>query len=722
MINQKEKQIMSLKVKLQSGASFVKIRPIISPYSWIHKSKLIIIASGCDVKLYSIKSGECVLTCRYHKTPIVSLQEDKDNCLQFFSCSEDGIVVKRDINDGMVLKVYNLHMPATSFFAPTASNTFFVTKRVEDHYRLYSLVPKKKRSENIEMIIKPVLPGENTVAFACKGQFVAAIHENKLTVVQLDTKTVRRHLTGERKLTCIAAHPSEMIFVTGDDLGRAIVWSNALERTPIRSIYHWHSSSVADLTLSAEAPYFYSGGQEAALVKWNLLSNEKSICPRLGSPICRMNISSDGTLVVTAHNDNSLLIINTEKQIVQVIQGLVQGHYQGVKRTDTLPTGLLYDANNKALVLNGKEGYLQFYNVHDDKQLFDLDVAQRNYTNVPQDIVDAGINGKCVLQAALDEKGSWLATVNYWEFKEWKPEIMLKFWKYDISKQTFVLSTNILSPHMGKINCIQFKPLESSDDLPQVVTTSDDTYFRIWDQKLTSDGQEIWTNNTTKSCCKSPAGDASFSEDGSLLAIVFNFTITIWDVENFNLKGRIFRKNCTNDIQQIIFGRKSCCHLLVSHDSSSIAVWDMLTGSLQSIVNVNVQRIVGDITSEMCAAFCENQRLIFLNKTDSSEPIHTIEHYGKNPVNLLTVTDEDDDEEEQSEVIKVPMYQNLPLTPFAKLQAEKKVTLVEKHEPKDLVKSSNIRNFDEIFCISYMDPLLFLRKALDAALLCRSDK
>ncbi|GBN49466.1 WD repeat-containing protein 75 [Araneus ventricosus] len=185
----KTKEIVDLKVKLRSGASVVRVRPLFS-----HDSKFLIIASGSDVKVHSIQSGECVHILRYHKTRVISLQENKTNHLQVFSCSDDGFVVRWDHSEGKLLQVYNLHMPASSFYIPSGDNTWFVTKKVEnqDQYRLYSLISKPKRSENVQMIVSPVLPYENAIAFGSEGKFVASIHENSLTVVKLDVKVVAK--------------------------------------------------------------------------------------------------------------------------------------------------------------------------------------------------------------------------------------------------------------------------------------------------------------------------------------------------------------------------------------------------------------------------------------------------------------------------------------------------------------------------------------------------
>ncbi|GBN19142.1 WD repeat-containing protein 75 [Araneus ventricosus] len=735
----KTKEIVDLKVKLRSGASVVRVRPLFS-----HDSKFFLIASGSDVKVHSIQSGECVHILRYHKTRVISLQENKTNHLQVFSCSDDGFVVRWDHSEGKLLQVYNLHMPASSFYIPSGDNTWFVTKKVEnqDQYRLYSLISKPKRSENVQMIVSPVLPYENAIAFGSEGKFVASIHENSLTVVKLDVKVVAKHLTGERTLKCVTCHPSDFILATGDDQGRILVWSNVME-SPIRSIYHWHTLPVADIVFSTEGSYLYSGGGEAALVKWNLFLDEKSILPRLGAPFHRLNISSDGSFVVTTHTDNSLQIINSQKIVVQMIQGLTQGHFQGAKTANILPTGLLYDPLNKALVLNGKPGHLQFYNINEDKQLFNLDISGRNFISQERENVVLNTD---VQKAAIDDKGQWLATAEFWDDGETSPQIWLKFWEFDVSKQTFVLNTNVILPHNKEVNCILFQPRIASQDMPIAVTTSNDCRFKIWGLKddIRCDNKQSWTCESMGCFRNLPAGDACFSEDGSLLAVVFDNMATLWTVDKPSLKTILCHKTKSNKIRQLVFGRQSCCHLLICHDGDSIIAWDMLSLSMKWIVHTSVERIVADSTSDMVAAFCGDHTL-YLFKPDNPEPLHTVENVSQKPViaaifvplneenssflrtsqlfffdedqNLLTLTDEAE-EMESSDTKKLTVHQNLPATPFAMLQAESKVSTVETVEKKPLVDVSMFEHPDiEISCPTFLSPRLICSKVLQSLLI-----
>ncbi|GFS49839.1 WD repeat-containing protein 75 [Nephila pilipes] len=734
-----EQKYADLKVKLRSGLSVVRIRPLFTP-----DSKYLIIACGSDVKVYVIQSGECIHNLRYHKTQVISLQENKGNCLQFYSCSEDGIVVRWDYSEGKRLQVYNLHMPVTCFYIPSISDSWFVIKQPEnrDQYRLYSLVPKPIQSTNVQMVISPVLPMENAVAFGCKAQYAAAIYEKSLTVYNFVRKKFVKHLT-QRTLRCVVFHPNDLNLATGDDLGRVFVWSNLFDKSPIRSIYHWHTLPVADIAFSPEGSYLFSGGGEATLVKWNLFKDEQLYLPRLGAPIHKLNMSTDGSFVLTAHDDNSLQIFNSQYIIVQVIQGLTQGHFHGARASNCISTGLLYDALNKALVLNGKPGHLQFYNVLDDKHLFNLDIVGRNFVSQDQ---EKEIQNTDIQKAAIDDKGIWLSTVEYWSDEETSPQIWLKFWEFDFSKQTYVLNTNVILPHNKEVNCMLFRPFAVSGDLPLAVTTSNDCRFKIWTLKddISFDDKQSWTCESMGCYRDLPAGDACFSEEGSLLAVAFDTVATLWSVGKTSLKAVVCNEKNSTKIKQLAFGRKSCSHFLLCQDGTSITVWNLLSLSIEWIVQTSVQMIICDLTSDMVAAFCEDQSLL-LFKPDSPKPIYSLKNVSRKPIigaiffphkeeksilktskllffdadqNLHTLTDEND-EIESSEVNKVTITQNLPPTPFAMMQAESKISTIEtlEHELFPQVPNKGNHKVEISYSAFVMDPLALCSKLLESLLI-----
>jgi len=66
-------------------------------------------------------------------------------------------------------------------------------------------------------------------------------------------------------------------------------------------------------------------------------------------------------------------VITSNFYIQQVYQGLTRAHHRNTD-TDPFPTGLLHDPRSGALVMNGKPGHIQFYSVHEDRQLYNVSI------------------------------------------------------------------------------------------------------------------------------------------------------------------------------------------------------------------------------------------------------------------------------------------------------------------------------------------------------------
>lgn len=624
----------SLKVKLKAGASIVKIKPLFT-----HDSKFLIIASHCNLKVLNVSSGECFKTLKGHTSPVVSIQENKKNHLQFLSCSEDGTVIRWDYMSGTAVKTYNLKLKTkvSAFYAPFAEGSWFASTKIQDtdHHRLYSIPVAGNRTLTKTVAMKPVHPNPKTVAFGVGGKFIAAVYGNVLHMRDNITKKFKSHQTGERELTCVTCHPSEQLVATGDDTGRVLVWANTLTSNhPTRSIYHWHTLPVADLAFSAEGSYIYSGGGESVLVKWNLNSENKRVLPRLGLPICFVTASHDNSMIATSHIDNAVQIISAQNNVVQIIQGFSLGHFYGIEDNTVAPAGLLYDPRTSSIVTNGRPGHLQFYKIHEDKQLFSLDIVGRNIMSQERNTV---VINPDVDKAALDHRGIWLATIESRDDSETSLEISLKFWNFELTTQKFTLNTSVFLPHYKKINCIKFRPPSTNyknPHPPMAVTTSDDKHFKLWVLDKVKDGDKIvssWSCESMGYYRDLCPGDVSFSEDGSILAVAFNHVTTLWTPDSTMLKATLFQPKSQNNIQQLIFGRNKSSHLLVCHSGSWLIVWNVLTLTVAWSIRCDIQYIAGDSNSDIMVAFTKDKNMFVFRPSDP-KPVTCFRNVSETPV------------------------------------------------------------------------------------------
>ena len=123
-------------------------------------------------------------------------------------------------------------------------------------------------------------------------------------------------------VTAIACHPStDKVAVTGDTSGKIKIWRQKRDFEFFPSEVHWHSLPVRSLSFSTEGVYFFSGGGEGAILKWDLASARRvAIVPRLGSTVT--TIAASHTSVVAATDTNALKIFTANLDDSEMITGL----------------------------------------------------------------------------------------------------------------------------------------------------------------------------------------------------------------------------------------------------------------------------------------------------------------------------------------------------------------------------------------------------------------
>lgn len=140
------------------------------------------------------------------------------------------------------------------------------------------------------------------LAFSASGSWLVAIGGQKAYVAKTaDLKSGFTKFVSPDKLMCLAFHPSEEYFATGDQKGVVRLWyclndnlpapvSGVEKRAPTTTM-HWHPHAVSSIAFSANGAYLLSGGEEAVLVIWQLHTGKKEFVPRVGSPITTITVS-----------------------------------------------------------------------------------------------------------------------------------------------------------------------------------------------------------------------------------------------------------------------------------------------------------------------------------------------------------------------------------------------------------------------------------------------
>jgi NET1-associated nuclear protein 1 (U3 small nucleolar RNA-associated protein 17) len=112
------------------------------------------------------------------------------------------------------------------------------------------------------------------------------------------TSTIKSGFTkyvSPERLTCLACHPLDDYFATGDDKGVIRLWYCLNERIAVKAVgiekkaqtttLHWHAHALSSIAFIANGAYLLSGGEESVLVIWQLHTGKKEFVPRVGAPI-----------------------------------------------------------------------------------------------------------------------------------------------------------------------------------------------------------------------------------------------------------------------------------------------------------------------------------------------------------------------------------------------------------------------------------------------------
>lgn len=106
------------------------------------------------------------------------------------------------------------------------------------------------------------------------------------------------------KLTCLAFHPTDEYFATGDEKGQIRLWyclnnqisfeDETVDKRAQTTVLHWHAHAVSSIAFTPNGAYLLSGGEESVLVIWQLHTGNKEFVPRVGAPISSVAVRGGG--------------------------------------------------------------------------------------------------------------------------------------------------------------------------------------------------------------------------------------------------------------------------------------------------------------------------------------------------------------------------------------------------------------------------------------------
>ncbi|KAK9818780.1 hypothetical protein WJX74_006596 [Apatococcus lobatus] len=600
------------------------------PVVFTADARLLLVAAGRSLRAYSTQTSGLVLELSAHTKDVTCAANVPGEPSQVYSGGLDGQLKKWSLEDGSCLSSISIGKPIHSMVIGADGNRAFLSVPWNPNTASGRIIPVDLKAQKAEVPLAKL-----DAAMPLKGsQHFAATHAKHTLQVwpqaHMDQPSLALHLT--KTITCVAIDPKEQRVATGDESGRINVWHSfatavvraepgapGTRREPDipRTTMHWHAHSVGCLTFSPDGVFLLSGGLEAVLVIWQLETGKRNYLPRLGGALTAIEpCSADPALYVICQADNTIRVVNLATMTVTCsIHGLRQMPNPLPVRGPFTPAVAV--SGSGELVVPGDNALLQFFDPIHDRHIAKLQVAPRNPISLTHK--EAAMKGGAyglpaqplVSLMAFSGDGRGMVTVDLRPDAggHGSAEPSLKFWQRSIVRSAaaapFTLVSQADGPHRGGVNGLAYHPHEH-----MAATAGEEGQFKVWERSVIrssaaagtaagSTPSHRWSCRSVGSFRGEPLRAATFSPDGSLMAVAATQSATLWDPFDNTLIGTLALPSSSSasasQLTSLAFLRSSPTLVGASQGlAPCLVVWDLLTLSVRWSVGVHASCLTPD--------------------------------------------------------------------------------------------------------------------------------
>ncbi|KAI9460514.1 WD40 repeat-like protein [Lactarius psammicola] len=578
---------------------------------------------GSSVRIYSTTTGLVVSTLSAkrdigsHTDTITSAILNPHNAYQLITGSLDGHVKVWDFLDGVLLQTIGVGNPVRHIAAHEQWKDFLFVAVAR---------PSKKRKGNnddngviLRVSLKPLLatldlpvqaPSESVLvgktrttrglAVSAGGSWLIAIGGHKAYVASMaNLKAGFVKFVSPEALTCLAVHPTEDYFATGDEKGNIRLWyclhenivvpvAEVEKRAPTSTL-HWHAHAVSALSFTPNGAYLLSGGEESVLVIWQIHSGKREFVPRVGAPINSVAVSQ----TQSGQEEYLLCLADASFVFVGAAKLKITRSYSGIKLdpaishsrpSTSVPTPLTVHSLSSTLILpSSHPSSLQTYSPSSSKLISELEVSPSNRVSRRDEKM---LEPSRVEQAVVSSSGEWLATIDSREGDEFfRGEVYLKVWRWESSVGLWTLNTRIDRPHgPAEVTSIAFSPNDTFGGT-FLVTSGKDGYLKSWrirsvTDKKTGISDVFWVARSSLTFKREIPWSITWSPDGSLLTVAFGTYVTIYDPSSNALIRAFTASELRGRIRSVAFLGNDGRFLAVA-GLSDVVLWDLVKQKVQ---------------------------------------------------------------------------------------------------------------------------------------------